>query len=141
MGLRPIPLTFPHPWMKARSRGSGTSRSSDTGSSEGSLVRELSYQSPIQIWAGSPSKATGHISGSTNRFPSQLPRYAAGMGPVSALPCPRTPRRARPRGATLKGAGVTTAAASLCPSPGDTGSLRPDEGGRARVGLLLSPSA
>ncbi|CAN8220112.1 unnamed protein product [Coccothraustes coccothraustes] len=104
--------------------------------------RELSYQSPIQIWDGSPSKATGHISGSTNRFPSPLPRDAAvpvspSLGPVSA-------RAAALRSALCPGARPCQGPAgtvSLCPSPGDTASLRPDEGDCARVGLLFSPSA
>lgn len=97
MGLRSILFTSPHPWMEleARSRGSGTS--SATGNSEGSLVQELSSQTPIQIGAGSRSKATGHGSGSTNRFPSQLPRDAEGPG------VRRRSEPALPRAATLPG--------------------------------------
>lgn len=84
------------------------------------------------------------VSGSTNRFPRQLPRDAAAPFPAvdvpGVLPC-------APRGGLCPGArpsegpnGAATAAGLLCPSPGDTGCLRPNESGGACVGLLFSPS-
>lgn len=101
--MRSILLTSPHSWMEleARSRGSGTARSSFPVKPRG----ELSYQCPIQIWAGSPSRATGHVSGYTNRFLLSFHGTRPRLGPVSARapsPARRTPRRAPPRAATLR---------------------------------------